>query len=93
MLDELHRFVDENAERYIEWLKRLCRQPSVAAQGRGMSETATMVTELLEAVGLSAEQLPTSGYPVVYGTVAAGRKRTLSFYNHYDVQPEDPLEQ
>src|SRR6202022_3318629 len=36
-------------------------------------------------------ELP-NGYPVVFGEVAGRSDRTLLFYNHYDVQPPEPLE-
>ena len=33
------------------------------------------------------------GHPVVYGELNVGAPVTLLFYNHYDVQPVEPLEQ
>jgi acetylornithine deacetylase/succinyl-diaminopimelate desuccinylase-like protein len=36
--------------------------------------------------------LPTLGAPVVFGERAGRSKRTLLFYNHYDVQPPEPLD-
>ena len=92
LLAEVNQFIEENADLYIDWLQELCRQPSVAAQNRGMEETATLVEDLMARVGVQSEQVATSGYAVVYGTVAGKTERTLSFYNHYDVQPEEPLD-
>jgi acetylornithine deacetylase/succinyl-diaminopimelate desuccinylase-like protein len=93
IMDKVYQFIEENKEMYIEWLQELCRQPSVAAQNRGMKETAEMVEKFLNTyTTASVEQLETSGYPVVYGEIMSEKKKTLSFYNHYDVQPEDPIE-
>jgi acetylornithine deacetylase/succinyl-diaminopimelate desuccinylase-like protein len=36
--------------------------------------------------------MPTRGFPVVFAERAGSSDRTLLFYNHYDVQPPDPLE-
>lgn len=92
-MEKVYKCIEENQELYIHWLQTLCRQPSVAAQSRGMSETADMVCNYLrDYIGAETEQLETSGFPVVYGEINTGKERTLSFYNHYDVQPEDPLE-
>lgn len=89
---DIFEFIDKNKETYITWLQELCQQPSVAAQNRGMMETATMVEKVLKELGADTLQVQTSGYPVVYGVFNKDKTKTLSFYNHYDVQPEDPLE-
>lgn len=92
-MEKVYQFIEENKEMYIQWLQEICRQPSVAAQNRGMEETARMVKDYLERFAQAqAEELETSGFPVVYGEINTGKERTLSFYNHYDVQPEDPVE-
>jgi acetylornithine deacetylase/succinyl-diaminopimelate desuccinylase-like protein len=58
-----------------------------------MSETAVMVENLIKEIGAhDVRQLSTEGYPVVYGAYQGAGSRVLSFYDHYDVQPADPLE-
>ena len=43
--------------------------------------------------GLTAEILETAGNPLVWGELkAAGAKRTVLFYAHYDGQPVNPKE-
>ena len=37
--------------------------------------------------------LETDGHPVVFGEYDAGKQKTLLVYNHYDVQPVDPLDE
>ncbi|UFJ42606.1 M20/M25/M40 family metallo-hydrolase [Brevibacillus humidisoli] len=91
-MKDIYAYVDRHRDRYVEWLQEICRQPSVAAQDRGMKETAAMVERYLKQLGGEVQLVNTSGFPVVYGLFAGESDRTLSFYNHYDVQPEDPLE-
>ncbi len=85
-------YIEVNVERAIGELTELCRQPSVAAQGLGMAECAELVRNLLERRGIRATLMPTGGYPVVYGFGQGRTQKTLIFYNHYDVQPPEPLE-
>src|SRR5436309_14551522 len=82
--------IDEPRQQFIERLQWLCRQPSIAAQNIGIQETARMVAQLMEQVGVKTELYATDGAPVVYGVVGVG-PRTLLIYNHYDVQPPEPL--
>ncbi|MFQ5861279.1 MAG: M20/M25/M40 family metallo-hydrolase, partial [Dehalococcoidia bacterium] len=92
---EVLRFVEAHLEETVEELRLLCRQPSVSAQRWGIEECARLVKELLEGAGLTAQLLPTpaEGYPLVYGELRGRSPRTVLFYNHYDVQPPDPLEE
>ncbi len=92
-MDDLFAFIDEHADEYVESLRWLLRQPSVAAQNVGMAETAGLVEAMLADLGAEVRQIDTrAGYPVVYGEIAGRSPKTLSFYNHYDVQPAEPLE-
>jgi acetylornithine deacetylase/succinyl-diaminopimelate desuccinylase-like protein len=93
-LQDVYRFIDEHAGEYIASLQRMLRQPSIAAQGVGMVEMATMVEGNLAELGFEPRQVDTrGGYPVVYGQKNGAASKTLSFYNHYDVQPADPLDE
>lgn len=92
-MEEFKAYIDENTDRFIAELQRLCRQPSIAAQKVGIEETAEMVLSMLQRIGAQARLIPVAeGAPVVYGTIGEG-PRTLIFYNHYDVQPPEPLEE
>lgn len=65
--------------------------PSVSAEGRGLEQAAQAVAEMLRELGLEASLHPTNGAPVVFAE-GGGTGPTILFYNHYDVQPADPLE-
>lgn len=92
-LSDVFAYIDEHADESIAELQRLLRQPSVAAQNHGMAETAEIVEEMLTSVGFEPRQVPTEGYPVVYAEKHGAADKMLSFYNHYDVQPADPLDE
>jgi acetylornithine deacetylase/succinyl-diaminopimelate desuccinylase-like protein len=91
-VDDILSYIDEQMEETIERLQVFCRQPSIAAQGEGMEEMAALVHGELERLGAEAELVPTGGYPVVLGRLAGKGAKTLMLYNHYDVQPPEPLE-
>ena len=79
-------------ERNMADLARLVAIPSVAAQNRGIEECARLVRDLLTERGFKAEIMVTAGSPIVYAEADGDSDRTLLFYNHYDVQPAEPLE-
>ncbi len=91
-MEDVYRYIDQHAQQYIERLRSLCRQPSVAAQNIGLQETAEMVLALLQEIGAEARIFPTAGAPVVFGSIRGRSNRTLTLYDHYDVQPAEPLE-
>ncbi|MDN3448677.1 M20/M25/M40 family metallo-hydrolase [Planococcus sp. APC 3906] len=92
-MQDIEEFIERNREMYIKWLIDFCEIPSVAAQNRGMEEAVGYLDELFEeAFSLKPEKLETSGFPVVFAEMKGKSDKTLSFYNHYDVQPEDPVE-
>lgn len=84
--------IDAQLPTQLESLKRLCAQPSIAAQNVGMQACAELVAGMLEARGFQTSILPTDGQPVVFAERQGESDRTLLFYNHYDVQPPEPLE-
>ena len=90
--ERMDAFIAENLDRYIRETARLCAQPSVSATGEGVAACADLVAEMLAGHGLEVQKLLTSGQPVVVGRAAGASQRTLLFYNHYDVQPPEPLE-
>ncbi|HTD46769.1 MAG TPA: M20/M25/M40 family metallo-hydrolase [bacterium] len=93
-MDRVFQYIDAHRAEYVELLRGLCRQPSIAAQGIGLSETAGQVEALMAEAGIRARTIPVEGgAPVVYGEVKGKSPRALLFYNHYDVQPPEPLEE
>ncbi len=90
-MERFAAYVDANADRFVAELQKLCSQPSVAAQKLGVADTAEMVLGMLRGVGADARLIQVAGAPpVVYGEIGQGDK-TLIIYDHYDVQPPEPL--
>ncbi|MDR5693830.1 MAG: M20/M25/M40 family metallo-hydrolase [Armatimonadota bacterium] len=87
-------YITDHRDRFVHKLQRLCRQPSISAQGVGLVETAHLLVSQMEECGIPARLIPIpGGPPLVYSEVRGRSSRTLLFYNHYDVQPPEPLEE
>ncbi len=93
-MEDIFRHIEQHQQEAIDDLIRLCRLPSVSAEGRAIEETAELVSEMLRSLGFRSQILPKAdGHPVVYGELAgASTEKTILFYNHYDVQPAEPLD-
>ena len=74
-------------------LQRWIRQPSIAAENRGMREGCELLLSLLVDAGFdTAVTVPTDGHPGVFATLDAGAPRTVGIYFMYDVKQADPSE-
>jgi acetylornithine deacetylase/succinyl-diaminopimelate desuccinylase-like protein len=97
MLDKILQHIDATRQQSLEGLKAFLRIPSVSTKPEhrpDMQTCAQFVAKELTAAGLTAQILPTKGHPVVLAKTPQDPSRpTVLFYGHYDVQPEEPLEQ
>jgi acetylornithine deacetylase/succinyl-diaminopimelate desuccinylase-like protein len=91
-MQNIDRYIEAQLESNIAELSRLCAQPSVAAQNLGIEACADLVAEALQARGFDVQIMPTGGSPVVFGERSGRGNATLVIYDHYDVQPPEPLE-
>jgi acetylornithine deacetylase/succinyl-diaminopimelate desuccinylase-like protein len=92
-LQTIDQYLEQHMDDSIAELSRLCAQPSVAAQNWGLRECAGLVAEMLKKRGFAVQTLETGGAPVVFGERrGANADKTILFYNHYDVQPAEPLD-
>jgi len=89
---KIDSYLEKNLEKSIAELSKLVAQPSISAQGIGLKECANLVASMLRARGFTAEIMDTDGAPVVFAERKGKTDKTLLFYNHYDVQPPEPLE-
>ena len=92
-LEQLDAVVQNNLDRHLQELMQLCAQPSISAQGVGMQACANLVRGMLSRRGFTTRLLPGKGYPVVFAERGGRSQGTLLFYNHYDVQPPEPLDE
>ena len=100
--------IDSEMDSLILDLQRLIRQPSVSAKKQGIAECASLVADIMDRAGIHSQILhldhdicdgrhddDSNANPIVYGEAkskANPNGKTILFYNHYDVQPEDPIE-
>jgi acetylornithine deacetylase/succinyl-diaminopimelate desuccinylase-like protein len=86
--------IDSQRAGYLADLGLLCRQPSISAQKVGLEEMAELCAGVMRSYGLKARTIPIpGGPPIVYGERQGRSPKTLLFYDHYDVQPPEPLDQ
>src|SRR5215217_6336962 len=101
-------FVDENMSGLISDLQNLIRQPSISAINYGLEECAEILSNMMNKAGINTERLYLDQFdydnnnegilkipPIVFGEVKSKSNpygKTILFYNHYDVQPIDPVE-
>jgi acetylornithine deacetylase/succinyl-diaminopimelate desuccinylase-like protein len=89
---KVDEYLDKNLDASLAELAALCAVPSIAAQNTGLDECAELVAKMLQKRGFKTEIMPSGGAPVVYAERKGKSDKTLLFYNHYDVQPPEPLE-
>jgi hypothetical protein len=86
---EIEKRHHESVKRLQDWI----RQPSIAAENRGMNEGCDMMMRMLREAGFQqATKVSTDGQPGVFATLDAGAPRTLGLYYMYDVKQADPAE-
>ena len=93
MNEGLTKELNDQIQNFRTLTEQYCRLESVAAQNRMMPETANWVEKLLKDTGFETQQIEVDGAPnYVYGYLKGRGDFTLLLYNHYDVQPEAPIE-
>jgi len=86
---EIEKRHDEALLRLQEWI----RQPSIAAENRGMQEGCDLMMRLLRDAGFGqVTKVPSDGQPGVFATLDAGAPRSVGVYFMYDVKQADPKE-
>ena len=91
--------IDIDTHGLISDLQKLIKIPSVSARKQNLEECAKEIVAMMKRIGINAEliyyddQKSSAPPPLVYGEVKSKSNpngKTLLFYNHYDVQPEEP---
>jgi acetylornithine deacetylase/succinyl-diaminopimelate desuccinylase-like protein len=86
---EIAKQHDETVQRMQTWIK----QPSIAAENRGMNEGCELTMQMLRDAGFQqVTKIPTDGQPGIFATLDAGAPKTLGLYFMYDVKQVDPSE-
>lgn len=93
--------VESEIDTLTSQLQQLIRVPSVSAKKQlTITKCAELVSEIMSKAGIKSELLKLDYNseeiaPVVYGDVKSKNNpdgKTILFYNHYDVQPPEPIE-
>jgi len=86
---EIEKRYDESIKRLQTWI----RQPSIAAENRGVNEGCELTMQMLKDAGFqSVTKVPTDGQPGIFATLDAGAPRTIGIYFMYDVKQVTPSE-
>jgi acetylornithine deacetylase/succinyl-diaminopimelate desuccinylase-like protein len=86
---EIEKRHDESVQRLQEWI----RQPSIAAENRGMNEGCDLTMRMLRDAGFqNVTKMPTDGQPGIFAVLDGGAPRTVGLYFMYDVKQVDPSE-
>jgi len=80
-------------EEFINMLGDLVSFKSLSIHEEECEKTAEYLREVLKEIGFSVDVVkPKGGNPVILANLKGGEKKSILFYNHYDVQPAEPLE-
>ena len=86
-------YVEKNSRRFVEELKELCSFPSISNHGaEAVKPARDWLAERLGRYTDRVETLEAGGMPALYAEVPGAGRRKLLLYQHYDVQPVDPIE-
>ena len=86
---EIRKRHNEAVQRLQQWI----RQPSIAAENRGVNEGCELTMRMLREAGFNqVKKVPTEGQPGIFATLDAGAPKTLALYFMYDVKQVDPSE-
>ncbi len=86
-------YVEKNARRFIEEYKELLAFPSISNHGlEAVKPARDWIAGRLSKFTDRVETLDAGGMPALYAEVPGAGKKKLLLYEHYDVQPVDPIE-
>jgi len=92
MHEKIDAYVESHFDEYLDKVKEICAQPSISSRNEGVVECSHIVERLLSEHGYETHRIDTPGQPVIVGKAKGNAPRTLLCYNHYDVQPVEPLD-
>lgn len=88
----VREFVERNADRYVGWLTEACSIPSLAGQPDDLGRMAQWLENRFGELGGRVHRLPFEAAPDALLAKLGTGGRTVLVYDHYDVQPVDPIE-
>lgn len=97
-IESLRKIYHKHSEAALKDYFKFLSFKSISSEASYKTEVIRCVEwlkEYVERIGFKCELWKTNGYPVLFANwnEAGADKPTLLIYNHYDVQPVDPLEE
>ena len=92
-MTEERQAVEQYALDHWADFKEYLEHPSISAQNTGIQETSDYLVRTFRELGAKNVEKwdDKGGNPVVFAEFKGQSDRTVLFYNHYDVQPPEPL--
>lgn len=94
--ERIDSYVSGVRNEFEERLAAMVETPSVSSDPEHLPDIikcGELAAQYLREAGAEAEAVPTSGNPVVFGSLVTDPGNpTVTIYNHIDVQPADPSE-
>lgn len=96
-LNELRKLYQKHKDKSLQEFFTFLKFPSISSEpdyAPHIQACIEWLSSYLQDSGFETEFWPTNGHPVLFASnmEAGPDKPTLLIYNHYDVQPVDPLE-
>ena len=91
-VSSVREVVEAEADRYIGWLQEACAIPSMALEPEALTRMAAWLEDKLHEIGASTERLTYPDAPDALLAHVGSGERSILVYDHYDVQPVDPLD-
>lgn len=88
---DLSKYASEHWQDFSD----LWRFKTIAAQHLGIKATSDWLAKTFQQLGAQKVEVwnDQGGNPVIYAEFAGNSEKTVLFYNHYDTQPADPVDQ
>lgn len=87
----MRELIESRRDRYLEWLRQACSIPSLAGNPEGLQAMVAWLEGTLGPLGAATERLTFDSAPDVLLAHLGSGERTVLVYDHYDVQPVDPV--
>jgi len=92
-LNPIYMQIEKQHQQSVQRLQEWIKQPSIAAENRGLNEGCDLTMQFLREAGFGqVTRLSTDGQPGIFATLDAGAPKTLGLYFMYDVKQVDPTE-